>query len=113
MGKDKKEKKEKKDKKEKKEEEKEKKSKKDKKSKKEESEDEIEWYTDLSEAAVEARRQESMTGRLADLVSNTTQADEDEQADSKDEAKADSNDDSGGDAPPEDKDAGSAEEQVE
>jgi len=47
---------------------KEKKTKKDKKSKKEESEEEIEWYTDVSAEAVEARRLESMTGQLADLV---------------------------------------------
>merc|ERR1712195_285400 len=49
---------------------KEKKEKKSKKSKKEESEDEIEWYTDVTEAAVEARALEAMTGQLADLVAH-------------------------------------------
>lgn len=56
---------------------KEKKSKKDKKSKKEDSDsDDVEWYTDISAEAVEARRLESMTGQLADLVAELPADDE-------------------------------------
>jgi len=53
---------------------KEKKDKKDKKSKKsskkDDDSDDIEWYTDISAEAVEARRLEGMTGGIADLVAD-------------------------------------------